>query len=252
MIMKRSLKKLKGYSIKALDGIKGNVKDFLFDEEYWTVEYLEVQLGSIIPTKKVLIPKTLLKQPDWSTNQFAIELTKTDIENCPTLEEHLPVSKKYEKELNSYYDSYNQWLYYNVPPLDSAVVVYPPRPITVPTKVIHENDLDEVLRSFNEVKGYHIRALDGKLGRVDDLIIEDFNWQIVYVVVDTMDWLPSGKKVLISGPWLNEIRYLNREISVNLHISSIKSAPEFDPSTPINEKYEMRLYDYYGRPVTHH
>lgn len=249
--MKRSLKKLIGYSIEALDGVKGKVKDFLFDEENWAVKYLEVDLGSVLPAKKVLIPKTLLKQPDWSTHQFAVELTKSDIEKSPPLEEHLPVSKKYEKELNSYYDSYNKWLYYNVPPIDSAVVVYPPRPLTVPTKILHENELDTVLRSFNEVKGYHIKALDGRLGHLDDVIIDDIDWQIVYVVVDTSDWFPWSKKVLISMPWLNKISYLNREISINLHIASIKSAPEFNPSTPINEKYEMHLYDYYGRPVVH-
>ena len=85
--MKRSLKKLKGYSIKALDGIKGSVKDFLFDEENWTITYLEVDLGSILPSKKVLIPKTLLKQPDWATRQFAVELTKTDLDiPCPLLD----------------------------------------------------------------------------------------------------------------------------------------------------------------------
>jgi len=31
--MKRSLKELKNYSIQALDGEKGKVKNFLFDEE---------------------------------------------------------------------------------------------------------------------------------------------------------------------------------------------------------------------------
>lgn len=25
-----------------------------------------------------------------------------------------------------------------------------------------------------------------------------------------------------------------------------------NPSTPINEKYEKHLYDYYGRPMAHH
>ena len=35
--MKRSLKELKGYSLQAIDGDKGKVKNFLFDDE--TLDY---------------------------------------------------------------------------------------------------------------------------------------------------------------------------------------------------------------------
>ena len=44
--MKRSLKELKGYSLQAIDGEKGKVKNFLFDEDTWTVRYLEVDIGN--------------------------------------------------------------------------------------------------------------------------------------------------------------------------------------------------------------
>ena len=35
---------------------------------------------------------------------------------------------------------------------------------------------------------------------------------------------------------------------VDLSRESVKNSPEFDPSEPVNREYEMKLYDYYGRP----
>jgi hypothetical protein len=29
---------------------------------------------------------------------------------------------------------------------------------------------------------------------------------------------------------------------------SVRNSPEFDPREPVNREYEVRLYDYYGRP----
>lgn len=31
-------------------------------------------------------------------------------------------------------------------------------------------------------------------------------------------------------------------------LRSLKALADFDPSAPINREYQVRLYDYYGRP----
>lgn len=247
--MKRSLKELTGYTIKANDGTKGNVKDFLFDEEKWTVRYLEADLGLIFSGRIVLISSVFLKEPDWQNQQFPIELSSSDIEKCPELTEKLPVSRKYEQELNKYYKTTAYWTDTYIAPVGAPGITYPPRPVRVPSKRVNEKELDTNLRSFVEVKGYHINAIDGKIGHIDDIIIDDTDWQIVYLVVDTSNWLPWSKKVLIAIHLLDEISYEHNEIKINLRIESIKSAPEFDPSEPINEIYEKKIYDYIGRPV---
>ena len=59
------------------------------------------------------------------------------------------------------------------------------------------NDDDPHLRSIEAVTGYHIHASDGEIGHVEDFLIEDADWSIRYLVVDTKNWWP-GKKVLIS------------------------------------------------------
>ena len=39
--MLRSAKELRGYVLQALDGEIGRSKDFLFDDQQWTLRYLE-------------------------------------------------------------------------------------------------------------------------------------------------------------------------------------------------------------------
>jgi hypothetical protein len=104
------------------------------------------------------------------------------------------------------------------------------------------------LRSTEEVLGYDIQATDDAVGHVEDFIFDDETWIIRYIVVDTRNWLPGGK-VLVSPEWIKSINWAKRTVSVDLNRHTIKNSPEFDPSQPVNRKYEIQLYDYYGRPV---
>ena len=244
--MKRSLNELIGYGVQAKDNTKGSVKDFLFDEDKWVIRYLDADLLS---GKRILIPKVFLKEPNWSNHHFPIELGKTDIEKCPGLSENLPVSRKYEQALSKHYKTNDYWSHVYLSPVGAPGITYSSRPVNVPKKIINENKLDTSLRSFLEIKGYHVKAINGKTGHIEDIIIDDTDWQIVYAVVDTNNWLPWSKKVLIAPHSMDEISYANQEIKINLTIETIKLAPEFDPSEPINEAYEKRLYDYLGRPA---
>jgi len=52
--MLRSVKEVKGYMIQAKDGKIGRCKDFLFDDEIWTIRYMVADTGTWLPGKKVL------------------------------------------------------------------------------------------------------------------------------------------------------------------------------------------------------
>lgn len=53
-----------------------------------------------------------------------------------------------------------------------------------------------MLWNASALKGYPIKATDGELGTVCDLMYEESNWAIRWVVVDTGDWL-SGRLVVL-------------------------------------------------------
>lgn len=239
--MKRSLKQLIGFKIKATNGEKGNVLDFLFDEERWVIRYLEINLGSKFTDRKVLIGRTFLDKPEWDGYVFPINISISDIENAPELKEHLPVSIKYEEEFNKHYRIINYWDL----PVSAIATLYPPRPIKIPLKEINEKDLDTKLRSFNEVNGYDVHAIDGTIGHITDIIVDDFDWQIVYAVVDTSNWIPWSKKVIIPVNRLESISYLKNEIKINLTIDRIKNSPEYIDCSQIKTEYEKALYEFY-------
>lgn len=250
--MKRSLKELVEYHVEGKDGVDGIVKDFLFEEENWTISYLHVSLPRFLKSLNVHIPRKFLKKPDWASQLFPVDLTKDEIENSPEIEKNLPISKIYEEELNKYYDTIDHGLSPYIPPVDPQLIIFPSRPVSIPKTIILESEIESKLRSFDEVIGYHIQTLDGEIGHLEDLIIDDVDWQILYAVLDTRNFVPWSKKVLISIEWMEDISFANREIKINLTTERIKSAPEFDYSKPVNIKYEESLYDYYGRSVTHH
>ena len=95
--------------------------------------------------------------------------------------------------------------------------------------------------------GYYIGASDGDIGHVEDLLVNEEDWTIHYLVIDTRNWLP-GKKVLVATDWLQSVDWHAQKIAVDLERDRIKSSPEFDPSK-LDRAYQERLHQHYGRDV---
>jgi sporulation protein YlmC with PRC-barrel domain len=90
-----------------------------------------------------------------------------------------------------------------------------------------------VLHKTSELRGYHICAIDGEIGHVDDFLIDE-GGTVHYLVVDTSNWI-GGRSVLISPTAVGRIDSPARKIHVNLTRSAIKSGPsvataEIDPA----------------------
>ena len=46
-----------------------------------------------------------------------------------------------------------------------------------------------MLNSIKKLSGFRILAVDGEAGRVRDVYLDDDQWVVRYLVVDTCDWL---------------------------------------------------------------
>ncbi len=255
--MLRSIKNLIGYPIEAIDGTIGKVKDCLFDDRHWRLRYIVADTGHWLSKRKVLISPDHLDKPElgWIGQKFPIALTKQEIEACPPLDTNAPVSRQYELEYARYYKHH---LYWNRPMVgDGMVGPYHTPNVETPFEHSedeikrHEKRLKDIakchLRSAHEIIGYHIKAGDGEIGHIDDIIMEDMTWRFQYVIIDTRNWLPS-KHVLIDIGWIEKISWIDRLAEVDLSKEQIRIAPVFDPHTPINRDYEKAMYDYYGKP----
>ncbi len=246
--MLRSVKSLKGYKIGATDGELGKVDTFLFHDFSWIVRYLVADTGNWLPGRRVLISPASIEQPVADVRMLPVNLTKDQVENSPDLGVDEPISRQAEQELHEYYDWTPYWIGtgINAPAMEPSAVE-PTKEEKEEAAVAAKQKADLTLRSTQEVVGYRIHATDGDMGHAEDLILDDETWNIRYLVVDTRNWLP-GRSVLISTEWIEKIDWAESKVWIDLPKEQIKDSPSYDPSAPVNQEYETRLYDFYGRP----
>ena len=253
--MNRSIKSLIGFDLKETDGDIGEVVDFYFDDQSWTVRYVIVKTGNWFSGKKVLISPQAFQQPDWENEEIAVNLTQEQIKNSPDIDTEKPVSRQQEEQLNNYYPWVGYWgdvhdagIFGQMPSdLYYEDVTPPPASTVTDTDLSTENN-DQHLHSTEDVDGYNIHAVDGEIGKVVDFIVDDSTWKMKYFVVETGSWLNS-KKVLLSTRWIKEVNWENSTVIVNIPIEAVKNSPEFDVTEPVKEAAERMLFTYYGKPI---
>lgn len=255
VIMKQSIKSLIGYGIKETDGELGKLEEFYFDDLTWTIRYLIVKTGTWFSERRVLISPVAVMGGDLEDNGFFVNLTKEQIKNSPDIDTDKPVSRQQEEQLSRYYP----WgIYWGNEPDEHGAGIFGMMPGDLYDDEVDDssgaataensknNDLH--LRSTKEVTGYMIHARDGEIGKVVDYIIDETNWKIKFLVVDTGSWLNS-KKVLLPTSWITNVNWKNSIVVVSVSTEEVKNSPHFNASDPVNENYEHTLYDYYGREV---
>jgi hypothetical protein len=237
-------KSLKGYLLKSRDGEIGRIREFYFDDRFWTIRYLVADTGNWLPGRKVLISPHALGVVNSEAEDIGVDLTKKQIEDSPSLDSDKPVSRQFEQ---AYYGHYGYPIYWNGL-CTWGYYPYPgraPEQWREPSKEVKAWDPD--LRSTNGVSGHHIQGTDGEIGHVEDFFIDDQTWAIRYLIVDTHNWLP-GRKVLLSPQWIDRISWGERKVFVNLLRENIKHSPEFKEESLLSRAYETGLYRHYNRP----
>ncbi len=246
--MLRSTRELKDYVIEAKDGDIGRCHDFLFDDEDWVVRYMVADTGKWIPNRRVLLSPISLGNPRWESKRLPVHLEKDQVEHAPALSESEPVSRQHEAELLNYYGYPYYWVGNALWGPEATPALMKEWVEAAQATPPQEAQGDPHLRSVDEVTGYHIVATDGEIGHVEEFILDDENWALRYMVVDTRNWLP-GRKVLVSPHWVTQLDWSEEKVEVALTREAVEGSPVYDPRQPVNREYETRLYDFYGRPV---
>lgn len=237
------VKSLKGYKLHGRDGEIGHVDELYFDDKHWAIRYLIAETGNWLTGKQVLISPYALFAVNTDEENIAVNLTKKQIEECPSLDTDKPVSRQYEDD---YYKYYGWPIYWDGP------YMWGPSPSIVRDheKWAQFSKSDKVwdphLRSSYEVSGYYIQAEDGEIGHVEDFVIDDETWAIRYLIIDTENWLP-GKKVLVSPQWINEISWSESKVFINLTREIIMQSPEYSDDSLLTRDYETGLFRHYNR-----
>jgi hypothetical protein len=91
---------------------------------------------------------------------------------------------------------------------------------------------DHHLRSVHEIHGYRIEGLDGEAGKIDDFIVDDAEWKIHFIVVETGEW-NDGRKIVIAPGLLSNLDHEARSAKLDLDLKKVADSPAYDPSQPI-------------------
>jgi hypothetical protein len=102
-------KTLKGYKLDSLDGEFGEVQEFYFDDVHWTIRYLVADTGNWLSGRRVMISPYALVAVIQEDHHIAIDLTKKQIEDSPSLNSDKPVSHQFEMDYAGYYGWPSYW-----------------------------------------------------------------------------------------------------------------------------------------------
>jgi sporulation protein YlmC with PRC-barrel domain len=226
--MRKNIDSMFGFSIMAVDGELGKVKDFYFDDESWTIRYIVVQTGSWLLGRKVLISFASVKKINCELSNFLVDLTCEQVRNSPDIDTEKPVYRQHELELHKHYLLPPYWI--NAPGIICGIDNYPAF-----EEFETEDDEDDYgsiednqhLRSAKQIIGYLIHASDGEIGHVKDFIVDLENGFIAFVLVDTRNLL-AGRKIALSTEKILHIEWSDMEIYVNVSRGFIIESPEFD------------------------
>jgi len=219
--MLHSIQQRYGEKLRASDGEIGHVRDFYFDDKNWAVRYLVADTGGWLSGRLVLISPHALGHLYPEGKVLLVNLSRQQIEDSPSIDEHMPVSRQLEEEYHRHYG----YAYYaeSMPlwGLGGYPVLAPP-PLETDAK---QRGVDSHLRSARVVAGYKVEANDGVVGVVTDFLIDGRTWVIRQIVVECGHWF-FGRKVIIPTEKVSRISYDQSTVYLDSTKPAIMEASE--------------------------
>lgn len=237
---------LEGFEIEASDGSIGKCNDFLLDDSAWVVRYIVVNTRNWLFGRKVLISPNSVNEIDVVAGLVGVDLRREQVKNSPPLDSNSPVSRQYEIFFNRYYNWSDYWG-------GSEILVQDAHPRTLES----EEELLEIeesgkensnLRSTSEVSGYRIHAHDDEIGHVEDFLIAEDSWRIRYLVIDTSNWMPGSKRVVIHPNWVESVDWAESSLKIKMNREQIESCPKYDSKIPVQRDFEKSIFDHFKFP----
>ena len=192
--MLRTFSELRGIAIRATDGYVGTLSDVYFDDSSWRIRYGVVDTGRWFADRHVLVGPRALSVADPARRELWVRLSKSEVRASRRAETDRPVSR--QKRGFAFYHADTQ---------------------------AH----DPHLRSCRAVAGHRLEATDGRLGRVDDFMIDDKTWTIRQLIVDTEQWQVAAAGVLVAPRHVEAISWPRASVSIDLSRAAVMTAPTY-------------------------
>ena len=192
-----NLTSLFGVSISAKDGNIGHVRDVLFHDQSWVIRYFVIDTGNQFSGRRVLLSPHSFLRPEWEKRLLPVDLTIEDVRQSPDVDTDLPVYRQQEIAMTRHYGWPAYWT------MEASEL----------SGEKSESEGDPNLRSANEILTYNLRTSDDDIGRMDDLVIEDANWFVRFVILSAGSRV-EDQKLLVSTRWIGSVSWANKEVLV--------------------------------------
>ena len=240
--MLRSVKDLRGYAIRAIDGIIGKVDDVYLDDKTWSIRRLVVRTGNWLSVRRVLISPTSVGHADWMERQLPVALSREQVECSPDVDTMRLVSGQHDSRQFGHYGNSQYWGGAGLWGMGAY-----PGSLTTADRVEEQlkaqrtdttsTPVDCHLRSGNAVIGYDVKATDGAIGHIEDLLIDGHTWKITHLIVATGNWW-DGHRVLVSSRRIKVLSGSQAEVSVDLTRQAVRESPQYDSAAQLERPPE--------------
>ena len=243
--MLRPIRALGTYRLHATDGDIGHLEQFYFDDRDWQIKYFVLDIGTWLHGKKVLMSPSAIIGVEATTKTINAAFNKQQVQESDDIGKHKPEGLEQPRD----YSLYLGWPYYLGSNALNSYPVPVPGGVPVPEKgktseLSFQPAYDEHLRSSKMVSRYHVMAVDGEIGQIEDGIVDDQTWTIKYLVSTMRHWW-SARKVLLPTKWILWVSAAESNVYVSLKRHGIATAPAFDPEQPLTQDLETALYNHY-------
>lgn len=240
-----------GFTVNGIDGDVGSIADILFDDESWRIRYLAVRSGGWLDQRTVLVAPHTLVSADVDARVIHVPLSQEQIRHSQTLDTDPPLYRQHELQRRA-----------ETPPLWTTYGgMYEPSMLSYASltydaweherQSLQEADFDPHLRSAQTIQSYRVESATGELGHVVDLILDDEDWMLRYVVIETGQWF-AKQRVLVPTRQVDEISWERRTLVTELSQEQLAASPAYTEALLGEPGFEARLLSHYlgANPVS--
>lgn len=105
----RSIKNIADFQVYTQDGLAGDIDDFFIDNESWNINHLIIKTGDWYSNKKIVLSTKKAGQINWKSADLHISIGTEALVNNPVMEDGQTLNANYERSLDDFHSSNNQY-----------------------------------------------------------------------------------------------------------------------------------------------
>lgn len=113
---------------------------------------------------------------------------------------------------------------------------------------LHSNPGAPELYQVSDLRQMDLSAADGRVGSIEEIFVDDLDWQVRYLLVDDAEWISRSEKLLVPTLAVDEVEDQQQTIWAQLTRDQIANSPSLPVDEPVSRQYETEFYRYYRWP----